>query len=173
MMTSRLEPPEDDEAATPVVPDPVRPIPDGGLGSTMPAWLLQPPAWKRNQTSTTVRSIPAPDASVIDPRSLLEIDDLPPWLQAIAGRDATVDIESSVGVESDREPSAPSEETPGDIVSHAQPRTSTSIDSRVAPPAVPESAKRPWWMSDGVIGGLLVAVILTMIYVLLVASGAF
>jgi hypothetical protein len=32
------------------------------------------------------------------------------------------------------------------------------------------NSTRPWWMSDGAIGALLVAVILTLVYVVLVAS---
>jgi hypothetical protein len=45
-----------------------------------------------------------------------------------------------------------------------------SIDSIAPSTSSPGQRDRPWWMSDGVIAGLLVAVILTMLYVVLVAS---
>lgn len=69
-------------------PDTMRPIPDGGLKDAMPAWLKRPPAWRNMPTAEErhERTLPEPDTSVIDPHSLLDVSDLPQWLQAIAER---------------------------------------------------------------------------------------
>lgn len=78
----------------------MRPIPDGGLQQSMPEWLRRPPAWrnlpKREEAVSPVstgissglsaRELPAPDTSEIDPRSLVDIADLPQWLQEVAAR---------------------------------------------------------------------------------------
>lgn len=70
-------------------PEEMRPIPDGGLKEAMPSWLKRPPAW-RNMPSAEERhqrTLPEPDSSEIDPKSLVDVDDLPHWLQAIAARE--------------------------------------------------------------------------------------
>ena len=67
---------------------PMRPIPDGGLKESMPSWLTRPPAWRQLPTPQErhERSLPEPDTSEIDPRTLVDVTDLPQWLQAIAER---------------------------------------------------------------------------------------
>lgn len=69
-------------------PEHMRPIPDGGLKDAMPSWLKRPPAWRDLPTAEQrhERSLPEPDTSEIDPRSLVDVSDLPQWLQAIAAR---------------------------------------------------------------------------------------
>lgn len=68
----------------------LRPLPDGGLTETMPEWLRRPPAWRdlarKDDGETGVRVLPEPDTSVIDPRTFVELTDLPAWLQAISSR---------------------------------------------------------------------------------------
>jgi hypothetical protein len=88
----------------------MRPIPDGGLQQSMPEWLRRPPAWRNlprreepprtelaetsNSTEVVLtapvteapRELPEPDTSEIDPRSLVDISDLPQWLQDLAAR---------------------------------------------------------------------------------------
>jgi hypothetical protein len=83
-------------------PEAMRPIPDGGLRDAMPEWLRRPPAWrnlpKRAEPDTPVatspeakeRELPEPDTSEIDPRSLVDISDLPQWLQDLAARSDAV-----------------------------------------------------------------------------------
>lgn len=69
-------------------PEEMRSIPDGGLKDAMPGWLKRPPAW-RNMPSAEQRherTLPEPDTSTIDPKTLVDIDDLPRWLQSIAAR---------------------------------------------------------------------------------------
>lgn len=69
-------------------PEELRPIPDGGLKDTMPGWLKRPPAW-RNMPSAEQRherTLPEPDTSEIDPKTLVDVNDLPQWLQTIAAR---------------------------------------------------------------------------------------
>lgn len=62
-----------------------RPIPDGGLGKAMPEWLRRPPAWRNLEPKAPPRRpLPPPDTSVIDPATLISVDDLPAWLQTIA-----------------------------------------------------------------------------------------
>ena len=69
-------------------PEQMRPIPDGGLKDAMPSWLKRPPAWRDlpNAEQRRERALPEPDTSEIDPRTLVDVTDLPPWLQAIAAR---------------------------------------------------------------------------------------
>lgn len=68
----------------------MRPIPDGGLQDAMPSWLKRPPAWRNMPTAEErfERTLPEPDTSEIDPKSLVDITDLPQWLQMIAAREA-------------------------------------------------------------------------------------
>lgn len=78
-------------------PDEMRPLPDGGLQSTMPDWLRRPPAWRdlpRGEGAGEDKTLPEPDTSMIDPRSLVDVADLPPWLQGIGSRSAQP-VESS------------------------------------------------------------------------------
>lgn len=69
-------------------PEDLRPIPDGGLKDSMPGWLKRPPAWRNMPTAEQrhERTLPEPDTSEIDPKSLVEVSDLPQWLQTIASR---------------------------------------------------------------------------------------
>lgn len=79
--------------------DAMRPIPDGGLQQSMPEWLRRPPAWrnlpKREDPAATAteeappagKPLPEPDTSEIDPRSLVDVSDLPQWLQDLAARE--------------------------------------------------------------------------------------
>jgi hypothetical protein len=63
--------------------DDLRPIPDGGLASTLPDWLKEKPAWAQRSEAG---NIPPPDTSPIDPRTLVHDEDFPEWLRAIAQR---------------------------------------------------------------------------------------
>lgn len=73
----------------------MRPLPDGGLSESLPEWLRRPPAWRnlprREDPAGTLpdqkKSLPEPDTSVIDPRELITVEDLPQWLQDIAARE--------------------------------------------------------------------------------------
>lgn len=70
-------------------PEEMRPIPDGGLKDAMPSWLKRPPAWRSMPTAEQrhERTLPEPDTSEIDPTTLVDISDLPMWLQVIAARE--------------------------------------------------------------------------------------
>ena len=70
-------------------------MPDGGLTEGLPDWLRRPPAWRnlpRREAGTDPEitdgepALPDPDTSVIDPRTLVDVADLPEWLQQIAAR---------------------------------------------------------------------------------------
>lgn len=53
----------------------------------MPDWLRRPPPWRGVQESAThEKVVPPTDASPIDPRTILTVEDLPGWLQRIAAR---------------------------------------------------------------------------------------
>lgn len=69
-------------------PEELRPIPDGGLKDTMPGWLKRPPAWRNMPTADQrhERTLPEPDTSEINPKTLVDVSDLPQWLQTIAAR---------------------------------------------------------------------------------------
>ncbi len=66
----------------------LRPIPDGGLKDAMPGWLKRPPAWRSMPSAEQrhERTLPEPDTSEIDPKTLVDVSDLPKWLQTIAAR---------------------------------------------------------------------------------------
>ncbi len=61
-----------------------RPLPDGGLADAMPDWLRRPPAWRDPTAGGSY--LPPPDTSPIDPSTLIDVEDLSPWLQRIARR---------------------------------------------------------------------------------------
>ena len=169
-----------------------RPIPDGGLNSAMPDWMRQTPSWKREAEPAAIRTIPEADTSIIDPRSLIDVNDLPQWLQAVAARSSPAarvspPVDHAGAVVDQPFPIAP----PTDDVTAAP--ASTAVErSRTGPgtwlpiPAADAPAERPdhvrltpspldaeppWWMSDAVIAFLFVAIILTLIYVILAAAG--
>ncbi len=94
------EPDDTTTETTTTEADAMRPIPDGGLQQAMPEWLRRPPAWrnlpKREEparpdtaveTTPPEKSLPEPDTSQIDPRSLVDVSDLPQWLQDLAARE--------------------------------------------------------------------------------------
>jgi hypothetical protein len=66
----------------------MRPLPDGGLTEGLPDWLRRPPAWRNlpRKEGGEEQALPEPDTSVIDPRTLVDVADLPTWLQQIAAR---------------------------------------------------------------------------------------
>ena len=71
----------------------MRPLPDGGLTEGLPDWLRRPPAWRNlsrkergEGAGEAEQSLPEPDTSLIDPRTLVDVADLPAWLQQIATR---------------------------------------------------------------------------------------
>lgn len=71
-------------------------IPDGGLSSSMPAWLTERPRWAAAPTKETpppVKPLPPPDTSRIELTSILDVTDLPGWLQDVARRVEQHDID--------------------------------------------------------------------------------
>lgn len=103
----------------------LRPLPDGGLKDAMPAWLKRPPAWRNMPTAEErfERTLPEPDTSEIDPSSLVDLSDLPEWLQAVAARA--------------NEPEVPTETESGETAGYAlgQLRAATVRVSDPEPPA--------------------------------------
>lgn len=102
----------------------MRPIPDGGLQQSMPEWLRRPPAWRNlpkreepaqpqeTETVTEVapeRELPEPDTSEIDPRALVDVTDLPQWLQDVAARSETRVASPPVITETEQPAEAPKE----------------------------------------------------------------
>lgn len=57
------------------------PIPDGGLSTSMPAWLKTPPVWA---TSSAGHTLPPSDHSPIDPASLVREEDVPQWMRTLS-----------------------------------------------------------------------------------------
>jgi len=134
----------------------MRPLPDGGLGENMPDWLRRPPAWRvlpatqmpafepDPATTTPPRELPPEDASVIEPTSLIEFEDLPRWLRELGtqrltreGDDEVAEpVEASVTDGEDLESSAPvaPESAPG-----AVPEPSSAGDAAPQGNALPEA----------------------------------
>lgn len=167
--------PEPDTGSSPGSGQP--PIPDGGLGTSMPDWLQRPPAWRgMGDRSLEKRDLPPPDTSVIDPRTMLDIGDLPQWLQRIAARaedsGTTVTGVSEAEVSPPPAPTGPAAtETPPDIAESL----STSIQEQspeiVLLPAAMKQAEA-WWRSGAVLKGLAVMAILLgiLVWIILVAA---
>lgn len=161
-------------------PDHMRPIPDGGLKDAMPAWLTRPPAWRAMPSAEErhQRTLPEPDTSTIDPHTLLDVGDLPQWLQAIAARgeirlpepDASVDhaVEQVMAAKgSEPEPidvlADPEEsEDSADALGEALTAASRVFEEPVATPESPRSSL--------LIGGLIAAgvIIVALIVVIVI-----
>jgi hypothetical protein len=126
--------------------DDLRLIPDGGLASTFPDWLKEKPAWAREKAAG---SIPPPDTSPIDPRTLVHDEDFPDWLWAIAqrGRDRATTLPEIEPVEvigtTEHETAPAPEEVPA-------PGSREPITTWVASPPM-GSASSPAW-SDPPLG---------------------
>lgn len=116
-------------------------LPDGGLAERMPDWLRRPPAWRtlpkteatsevpRPEAAAPRRDLPEPDTSVIDPRTLVDVTDLPEWLQEIAVREPA----SGTVVPTDNDTGAPQEDATMD--------TNQQPDQTDAPEGVKRSVK--------------------------------
>jgi hypothetical protein len=115
---------------------------------TKPEWSAHPAT--PDVPLVTTRSVPAPDTSTIDLTTILTADDLPVWLQDVALRPA------SPGSERDS-PSNSGDVTVETVRSHAD-----SVSHMDANPVT-----QPWWTSDRIMAGLLIAVVLTILFVLI------
>jgi hypothetical protein len=72
---------------------PLPPLPDGGLHSSMPTWLREPPERSVAESLPLTRVVasprienPAPLGPRADPRTFLTDDDFPRWLRDLAAR---------------------------------------------------------------------------------------
>jgi hypothetical protein len=155
--------------------DEMRPLPDGGLTSAMPEWLRRPPAWRDlsvTPDASASRELPEPDTSVIDPRTLIDVADLPPWLQSIAAR-------SSGGPMEPDSSEAPGEPKPDEAVVAGE-VTEVAPESRKVPFVAEESdhiplaesiASPPWWRSSMAISALATALVIAVALIILLATG--
>ncbi|CAA9555095.1 MAG: hypothetical protein AVDCRST_MAG43-1394 [uncultured Thermomicrobiales bacterium] len=171
-----------------------RPIPTDGLGESMPDWLQRPPAWR----GMTVREpaqhdLPPPDTSVIDPRTMLELGDLPVWLQRIAARsmgsEATGAQDVEPGLTDPTEPtgqdvsSSPPEPAPdpGTLTLGTSEEAVLRRKHTLAPVSGPYSPKimfRPssqerhtaWWTSRAALAALAALVVFLIVWLVLVAT---
>ncbi len=182
-MDERAKLPDPPDAGDASAPDADRPsIPDGGLGVTMPDWLQRPPAWRGMAVREPERrDLPPPDTSVIDPRTMLDLGDLPVWLQRIAARSVESETAATDEVEPGNGPSleAPPEVDPPDTASPDAAGTAP-----VQPPAqgqerrAPKIALRPaspdqqtaWWKSRVALAGLVVFLVFLIVWAVLVAT---
>lgn len=184
-MDERAKLPDAPEVGDASAPDADRPsIPDGGLGVTMPDWLQRPPAWRGMAVREPERrDLQPPDTSVIDPRTMLDLGDLPVWLQRIAAR--SVESETAemydlqVGTAPSTEPASEPDPEPPDTASPDAAGTAP-----VQPPAQgqegrsPKIAFRPaspdqqtaWWRSRMALAGLVVFLVFLIVWVVLVAT---
>lgn len=158
-------------------------IPDGGLSTSMPAWLLQRPNWATSDTPTgnqpvelemsagiaelveatmVVRELPPPDASPIHLADVLTVDDLPDWLRAVADR-----------AERDRAAGEPAveEAAPSEGASEMEVAT-VAVEPAPVPTVMSAiSASDSSGRSQMVIGGMIAAVALVVIYLILSLTG--
>lgn len=146
----------------------MRPIPDGGLSGAMPDWLRRPPAWRdlpRKDEPAAGMALPEPDTSVIDPRELVTVDDLPQWLRDIAAREP--------GTAPTTAPDRPDAPTSGTVAS-AMPDTApepTSEPRTIELAATPEDASAPaptqlwiWALRAAII--LIILAIIVYVFIL-------
>lgn len=181
--------PESDDASLPDLDH--RPIPTDGLDESMPDWLQRPPAWRGMTVREPARrDLPPPDTSVIDPRTMLELGDLPVWLQRIAARsmasevteahevqpgptDPTEEDVSSPPPEPAPEPEPPALETPEAAVLRRK-HTLVPDRERRSPKITfrPSSQERqtPWWTSRAALAALAALVVFLIVWLVLVAT---
>ena len=126
-------------------PTPV--IPDGGLGDALPEWLRTTPSWTK--APDALRTIPEPDTSEIDPASLVTIDDLPGWLQAVAARSAssreTAEVgEPTVATAPVVEPTVSASETPriDAMIATSRAATAQEFDGQVESDVLIDTSER-------------------------------
>jgi hypothetical protein len=179
----------------------------------MPAWLQQPPAWKRDPVKipAPARTLPPPDESVIDPRTMLDIDDLPRWLQDLlpdepaeppvndpeegtgsstpsivddsafrtgmmSGVVGGVPHEDAIAVATAPPEAAqeadhlPPVEVDGRFLTESSPAIESATNARITGASASDRST-PWWLSDRVLGLVLLGIVLAMIYVVLAVSG--
>ena len=133
-----------------------RAIPDGGLAASgLPDWMQERPEWSVRPVALDVpvvhgRELPAPDVSTINLATILTADDLPVWLRDVARRPSN----------GNNEPDHSSH--PPDLSAGlARPDVESSLNAHVAP------GTSPWWTSDRIMAALLIAVVLTILFVLI------
>ena len=176
-------------------PDTMRPIPDGGLKDSMPAWLKRPPAWRNMPTAEErhERTLPEPDTSVIDPHTLLDVSDLPQWLQAIAERGnlpapepdpviehgvkqvqaaATHHRASETSVEPEPEfaveqpETTPEPEAPTETVTTVAEATSVQEAPTQTPVVNPQESRSPWMIPLIAIAPVVILAIVLLLFIL-------
>lgn len=155
-------------------------IPDGGLSTSMPAWLLQRPNWATGDSAVMPessepdvaiepaldpgppeeappRELPSPDTSPIQLADVLTVDDLPAWLRAVADR-----------AERDRVPEGSAEGEP-DAPAETSIEVPVVVDESVPTLAAVATAARvdSSGRSQMVIGGVVTAVVLILLYLIL------
>lgn len=182
-MAMSKRPAPSDEGA----PDALPPIPDGGLSAGMPEWIRRAPAWRGlPDAGTPPRAVPQPDTTPIDPRTMLTVDDLPLWLQRLAGsRAEPIDVVL--------DPSCADENQPADGIERFEERRVVDAEAGAGAPASASTAsidenprmtaderlrpssrppepidERPWWraitLTTLLLACLLVAVLIIVLY---------
>jgi hypothetical protein len=169
----RPDAPEPDDAFVSPPDDP--PIPDGGLAGSMPDWLQRPPAWRGMTVREPERpDLPPPDTSVIDPRTMLSIDDLPAWLQRIAARAAESEgtTPDSFGRAEAPEKSAHGATPECRPAAEEQPPVSTPEQPPMIALQLPSTSREQadWWRTKAVPIGLAILVLLIVVWVVLVTA---
>lgn len=164
---------EADDASLPDSGQP--PIPDGGLSDDMPEWLQRPPAWRgMTAREPEQRQLPPPDTSEIDPRTMVEIGDLPVWLQRIAARAAESESTREDPATGEiTEPTPPALAAAGDTPSEPA-DADTGRPVAQAPPVItfnarPANQRVTRWRSPVVVSIVVVVSILIVAWVILVA----
>jgi hypothetical protein len=158
--------------------DEMRPLPDGGLTGSMPEWLRRPPAWRdlpAKPDASASRELPEPDTSVIDPRTLIDVSDLPPWLHSIAARSSGVQIESNPS-EAPVEPELDQAVVAGEAVEAAPETRKVPFVSQEPPasdhiPLAESVASPPWWQSSMAIAALAASLLIALVLIILLATG--
>ncbi len=116
-------------------------IPDGGLNAAMPAWLTERPRWAEAPTKDApppVKQLPPPDTSRIELSSILDVTDLPAWLQDVARRverrearraSSPID-EPVVAVAPEQEAARAVEAEPREYLEASQPEPQKDLEAR-------------------------------------------
>jgi hypothetical protein len=152
---------------------PLPPLPDGGLGASMPSWLREPPP-------PTVESAPvaplslevAPEHSTdltplgprADPRTFLSDDDFPQWLRDLALRREGMARHSAP----DSTPRPPSEPEPE--AAPVEPAAAAEVDASLVPTREERRGHNVW--ETLLLALLFIGVIAAALWAL-VANGVF
>lgn len=168
----------------------LRPLPDGGLGENMPDWLRRPPAWRdlpatlvaesrviapavsaEEDAAVANRELPPEDTSVIDPKTLIDFEDLPIWLRELGANRSAASSISKPADRGDTVAEPVSEDGTDDATTVNVPHVDTEPVPVVTASKASDERALAVWQRGPVIALLMVALLAAIGVAILYATG--